>query len=241
MIQQARRIIRNSARLYSLYCKIRGKSTNDFFPDADTNLHLTGYPRSANTFAVNLLRALDPDLRVTSHGHVIATLKTAKKFGVKTVVLIRRPLDAVSSKVVQSLGDVSMDIAQSTKNALRDYIDHYRYVKKYAAHWKVLDFQMVTKSPSEFANLIAAIGVMEPKNAAAVKQAYEDVMATMSGDSRSPEKRNLANPIKEEKKTKVKELLQANTTLKLAQDLYHTLSPIQSGALSDELAGETDV
>lgn len=69
---------------------------------SDTELILEGFPRCANSFAVLAFQELQPgSVRLAHHTHVAATVREGTHRGIPTVVLIRRPREAVSSVLVR--------------------------------------------------------------------------------------------------------------------------------------------
>lgn len=70
-----------------------------------TQLVIEGYPRSANTYAVVAFAAVQPERpRIAHHLHVAAQVLAAVDRDIPTMVLIRRPLDAVSSLLIRESG-----------------------------------------------------------------------------------------------------------------------------------------
>ena len=70
-----RRFIRNSSLLHPLYTGhvLHNKAAQ--FPNKNTNVHLTSFPRSAITYFLNILRVAFPGLNVYTHIHTAASLK----------------------------------------------------------------------------------------------------------------------------------------------------------------------
>lgn len=66
--------------------------------DAETDLCVEGFPRSANSFTVSAITAAQPEpINTADHTHVAANAMRACELGVPTLVLIRDPKDAVIS------------------------------------------------------------------------------------------------------------------------------------------------
>ena len=51
-----RRFIRQNAFLYPLYIKKILRNQEVEFPSSKTNLHVTGFPRSGNTYCMNIIQ-----------------------------------------------------------------------------------------------------------------------------------------------------------------------------------------
>jgi hypothetical protein len=84
-----------------------------------TDLVLEGFPRSGNTFSVDFIRYLNKgrNLVIAHHTHNKQNLLLGIALIIPTVVLIRNPLDAISSYMIYSGNNVEM--------ALKKYSDFY--------------------------------------------------------------------------------------------------------------------
>lgn len=84
---------------------ILGRSSDDFSTSQicgpDKDICVEGYPSSANSFLLNVLRQIRPDLTIASHTHSVANIKLAEKHGVPWVLLMRKPVQAVASRVAR--------------------------------------------------------------------------------------------------------------------------------------------
>ena len=85
----------------------------------DTDVCIEGFPRSANTFAFFPFSLWNPHARVAHHLHVPMQVRRAVALGIPCAVLIRRPLDAITSLLLMD-GDRLPDGL-----AYRSYINFY--------------------------------------------------------------------------------------------------------------------
>ncbi|UOM34190.1 hypothetical protein [Acuticoccus sp. I52.16.1] len=87
----------------------------------DTELLVEGYPRSSNTFTIDMLNVLAErsggHRRTAHHTHSRRHVDLALGYGVPTVILVRRPLDAIVSYQVYSRRTVEACVA--------DYVAFY--------------------------------------------------------------------------------------------------------------------
>jgi hypothetical protein len=91
---------------------------------ADTEIVIEGFYSSANTFAVVAFRlAQDRPVKMAHHLHAAAQLSAAAKLGVPTMVIIREPRAACTSRVVRHP-------PISLSQAMREYVDFYEEVSK---------------------------------------------------------------------------------------------------------------
>lgn len=139
-----RRFIRNSSILYPLYVKYILRNDTVDFPDASTELHLTGFPRSANTYCYNILKVVFPSLILSYHIHTTASIKLALKHRVPTLVLVRDPISACCSLLLKNQLEPSPNKVESLLN---DYIEYYEFVLSNKGRLKILKFEDVVSSP----------------------------------------------------------------------------------------------
>ena len=89
-----------------------------------TRLVVEGFPRSANTFAVNAFQQAQPEyVRLAHHLHMPVQVIRAARLRIPSLVLIRNPEDAITSLIIRN--------PQSVEQALRHYIMFYETVAKY--------------------------------------------------------------------------------------------------------------
>jgi hypothetical protein len=107
----------------------------------DKQVVIEGFPRSGNSFARRaFIMAQDESFDVTSiahHLHVPAQVVRAAQWRIPTLVLIRRPKDAVLSLVIWN--PISVD------QALRYYISFYETSEKYRDAYVLGLFEEVTE------------------------------------------------------------------------------------------------
>ncbi len=139
-----RRFIRNSSRFYPLYVRHVLRNEAARFPGKNTNLHLTGFPRSANTYCLNILRVAFPDLDICTHIHTAASLKLAVWHDVPTIVLVRDPVSTCCSMLLKQH---IQPTPKEVKSLLKDYIEYHVYVFSHKERFQVLRFEDVVSSP----------------------------------------------------------------------------------------------
>ncbi|QHI68063.1 hypothetical protein [Tichowtungia aerotolerans] len=103
-----------------------------------SDLLIEGYPRSGNTFACTAFHVAQPSpVTVASHLHCPGHLKRALRLDIPCMILIRRPLDAISSMVI--FYQCKFPIRQ----AIREYIDFYEAVFMFRQRLFVVSFEEV--------------------------------------------------------------------------------------------------
>lgn len=104
----------------------------------DTEIAIEGYPRSANTFAVAaFLQAQKRPVKIARHLHLPVQVIRAVRWGISTLVLIRRPEEAVLSRLVRKP-------LLSAKGALSEYIAFYFAIRPYSDGYVLATSDRVT-------------------------------------------------------------------------------------------------
>jgi hypothetical protein len=126
---------------FGLYRLLRTRKALSRAVTPDTQLVIEGFPRSSNSFARRaFIMAQDERFdvkRIAHHLHVPAQVVRAAQWQIPTLVLIRRPRDAVLSLVIRD--PISID------QALRYYISFYETAEKYRDSYVLGLFEEVTE------------------------------------------------------------------------------------------------
>lgn len=105
----------------------------------DTDICIEGYPRSANSFAYHLFSKWNPGLKIGRHLHIPQQLVRSVRFKVPIIVLIRQPLEAVSSLAI-GLPNVEVE------ELLGMYVDFYRCALEYKEECVFSSFDTTTQN-----------------------------------------------------------------------------------------------
>ena len=119
--------------LYRYFGLLRGRG--DCF-DQDFDLWIGGFPRSANTFAVEAFQSANPGVRLASHRHIPAFIIRWLDAGQPGIFLIRQPEEAVLSWTILWRGYL--------EETLEYYIDFHRALLPHASRLFIATFDMVT-------------------------------------------------------------------------------------------------
>ena len=131
---------RYPALFFSLYRLKRGYRRRIVSPD--TQLVIEGFPRSANSFARLAFRVAQNEKVSVAHGlHVPAQVIRAARWEIPTLVLIRKPKDAILSFALRD--PISVD------QALKYYLSFYETVEKYRDAYVLGLFEEVTEDFGE--------------------------------------------------------------------------------------------
>lgn len=148
--------------LYYLWFKFVRQRTGlsiGFF-DQDTNVYIDGYPRSGNTFLIHLTKQLLSGLNSVHHLHKIAPIKIAIVKDLPVFILIRNPLDAISSNYLKHFAmrdkPVSKQLDLRLLNELiLDYLFYYKFVSKHKDRITIIEFHRLINFPGTVINQIA--------------------------------------------------------------------------------------
>lgn len=143
----ARMWMARSPRLLPLMMHGRRARVAPFLVDARSELVIDGPARSANTFSVQAFRMANPSTRMAHHMHAPGHILRAVRIGVPTIVLLRRPRDAVISEVIR-------EPRKSVRRALLEWISFYEGVAPVLDRVVVANFDLVT---SDYATIIDAV------------------------------------------------------------------------------------
>jgi hypothetical protein len=145
LLYECKTLTARSPRLAIPAARLRGRG-EPF--DANVDIVIEGYPRSANSFAVHAFRvAQDRPVRIAHHLHAPAQVIAATRASVPALVLVREPQDAVLEFVIAK-GYVSI------RQALRGYIRFYAPLVPLRGEFVVGPFQDVT---TDFGRVMAEV------------------------------------------------------------------------------------
>lgn len=119
-------------------------------PKGTDDLFFDGFPRSGNTYFINLISHVvgDKKLEYSSHLHAIAGLKIALKKKLKPLIIIRHPKDAIASYYfTKSSVDDDLNI-RLLKHLTHQYTSYYQYVYKRKAELEIIHFDFAVKNES---------------------------------------------------------------------------------------------
>jgi len=130
--------------VFSLYTRIKDRITgkrlaHDALYTRKTELVIEGYPRSANTFAVEAFkRAQNRPVSIAHHLHAPAQIMRAVRDGKPVLLIVRDPRDAVASFLIRN-PEITLG------EALKYYIGFHEKVRPYAGACLVASYESVTR------------------------------------------------------------------------------------------------
>jgi len=130
------RVLEHSPWLYTSH--LQRKNPQAEVARRERDIVIAGYPASGNTFArVSMLRT-NPGIDVASHVHSWTQVALAVRLRLPVLVLLRAPVDAVSSMLARFPH-------HDARTELKSYARLYRRSLQYADNVVVADFEDVTK------------------------------------------------------------------------------------------------
>lgn len=108
----------------------------------NTECVIEGFPRSGNSFFLSAFKKWNPDVRVAHHVHVPQQVLCGLQKGLPVIVLIRNPIDALSSLLI---ADNSLSVAI----AINSYLEFYEKVLPVIEKTTIGRFEECTTKPHE--------------------------------------------------------------------------------------------
>ncbi len=184
----------------------------------DSDLVVEGFPRCANSFAVKLFLSWNPGLKVAHHLHVPMQILKGFEYGVPCIVLIREPLEAISSLLI-------IDLSLSCDLAIRSYIMFYKPLLSFSDNIIISDFPTTT---SAFDKVIKNANRKFNRSFHSERITEQMTDAVFSElDAHHKRKRNspknlsaIPSSEKEEAKSQIRTLVQQNRYFSEAYELY---------------------
>ncbi|TFB14178.1 hypothetical protein E3U55_14105 [Filobacillus milosensis] len=142
MLQQFRINLKSNLLIYKYYANFKNRFMNGHYSLAKTGIDLCieAYPSSANTYLQSLLEEVNKDLTTAHHTHSVANMKMALVNDIPLVVIIRKPLDAITSRLVRFPNT-------NTNFALLEYYSFYSYVLNNINNLVIINFSELINSP----------------------------------------------------------------------------------------------
>lgn len=137
-----RNILERSPRLFVEIA--RRRNSHRHLIDKSTDLVVEGFPRSGSTYLVSWLNLSNPHLKIASHLHSIAHIRSAIRQSIPVVLLLRPPREAVTSEYINRFG---RDSPMSIPKLLHRYKHFYSQATFYAKDVTISPFECTTEHP----------------------------------------------------------------------------------------------
>lgn len=216
-----------------LPCAVLKWILKDRYPDFKSQqlqICIEAFQRSGNTFFVALFRRWNPGVAVAHHTHLASTVRKSAYLEIPTVILIRRPEEAIASII-------TWDPRLSASVALLCYTIFYGLLWKWRSNFLVFCFDDATNRPDFCIQCInKKFGTVF--NFDAYNESVRDVIISdlYSHDTklgRSFRESSIPNPKKTQAKLQLTSAVLKSPFLKYANKEYDRYHSISISALKD--------
>jgi len=205
--------ILNNSVLFNL--KINFQVYKNLICTDQTDICIEGFQRSGNSFIYRLFAFINPATTVAHHTHGSQNIIIAVNKGIPTIVLIRNPLDAVSSLLV-------WDSKLSITIALFSYRLFYERILKLVESTNVVRFEDIVNCPSVVIDSIQKLQPNKFSNYSLSDKGLEKFKFDLVNSWEKDEKKSpLPNEYKDNLKYEIKEEICKHKDYLKTQKLYN--------------------
>lgn len=121
----------DSPILYLNYLRLFKRINPTILPNLDSKFIITGFPRSGNTYISDIIKFNFPDIEFSHHIHTLAPIKMGLKKEIPVIILIRNPIDSISSLYLKLY--INKNHNERKKNKIlkiliERYINYHEYI-----------------------------------------------------------------------------------------------------------------
>lgn len=150
-----RKIIKSTPFIYKIFFALfRQSKVRTKLPNKQSHFYFGGFPRSGNSFLTNLFEELHPGVEFSHHLHAIAATKIALSRKIPVVIIVRNPIECISSLLVMNQRDDQQRNKMLMNKYVEEYITYHSTILKRRSELEVIIFEEVTKDPNLFLNAI---------------------------------------------------------------------------------------
>ena len=195
----ARLFVKRTPWLYRPAKRLTGRGAPDHLSDRATDLCIEGYPSSGNSFSFAVLCLANPKIRIAHHCHSVANFQLALSYGVPAVCLIRRPEDAIASRVARFEGRI--------RSAILEYVSFYDFVFARLDELTVVTFDEVTRHTDVFLDRVArATGLpFDVGDIEQLRNSAADYMTRWTAQNAKPENISLPRTARDRAKAAIRD------------------------------------
>jgi hypothetical protein len=154
MNQFLKNIIRDTPFFCALRLKLN-RHTSLKLPCANTDLHIAAFPRCANTFSRYICKNAFPSIKISTHIHTIATVKSALKYNVPTICIVREPANCLTSLCLKrKLKSPNKSIITIM---IKDYLHYHSFIFNNKKNITIIPFNDVISDPTQFLTRVGHI------------------------------------------------------------------------------------
>jgi len=220
-------LFKESAFLYWLWFVLirarQGKGRRRL-PKASDHLFFTGFPRSGNTYLGSLIVHCFPSLEFTTHLHTVGSIKIALSNNLKTLVVIRNPLDSVASFLAYHSDDLdSVPTKRQVRHFLSKYCRYFRFLNDKKDVIQFISFKnMIVDKKSTIRGIAEILGLPDFELSDDLLKDVDRKMRKVEAKKRS-NAGSLPNEQKQVYKARVSKLIIADANFGQCSDLFNSL------------------
>jgi hypothetical protein len=213
--------------LYQLVMRWKSRRVPSLLVRRDsTKIAIEAYPRSSNSFAVRLFKHANPQVKpneIAHHTHNISNIKQAVKWGIPALVIVREPVDAISSNML-ALKDTSNGMLEIL--AVK-YVDFHQWVRDNMQDVVVARFEDITQGHfrkiSEALNQHFGTNFSTKFDEALLAQQARESIKRFSPHKSNPNRVPIPSKAREDAYSDLRPRIRASRTVQEATRLYHEI------------------
>lgn len=195
--------------------------------DADRDACVDGFPRSANTLAVHAFLRLNPGSRLAHHVHLPQQIRRAVEMEVPCAVLVRNPLDALTSLSIFAEQELSDRLAVWT------YVHFHRRMLELRDRVALCAFEEVLADPAVVPRRVneryGTTFHADPIEPEATRRLIAEIERNHRSERNKPGSFTVPIAEKEARKPRVRERIARQPAMAEAERVYHELAAGISG------------
>ncbi|MFD1020177.1 hypothetical protein [Thalassobacillus hwangdonensis] len=189
----------------------------------NTELCVEAYPSSGNTLLMFMIQNYKEDINMSHHTHTLANIKLAKNKNIPCIVIIRDPINAISSYVYR-FTEIHLINEKKINQEMLKYKDFYTYVLNNRDSFLIIDFNDLITKPEQTLKTVVInnklFNTSKEKNwRKLIEQANDDVKNKAIKKGRLT-KGSFPSEEKEKGKNKIKKIIIENRHYDEIEDLY---------------------
>lgn len=233
-----RRHVKANPTAYRAWNAIRERKQGRAFPlpERGDDFYVDGFPRSGNTYVTSGVKSIWPRVKFSNHFHAIAPLKLSLRHGIPTLVLMRKPQQAIASYMVH----VSSPRSRSSKQGLSEdrlcalllteWIEYYSFVERYSRNLSLLTSEFLFREPLAVFRHISRTGEMNTPDAqldSAWKRFHQNF--ELNDQTKGQGSTSFPDPERDQRKAWLIQVVRRSPQLGVCEEIHKSLEKLCIG------------
>jgi hypothetical protein len=212
-----RLLVKRTPWLYRPAKRLTGRGAPDHLCDRATDLCIDGYPSSGNSFSFAVLCLANRNIRIAHHCHSVANFRLALAYGVPAICLIRRPEDAIASRLARFEGNA--------RSAVLEYVGFYDFVLRHIDDLTIVTFEEVTQHTGVFLDRMARATnlAFDVADIGQLREAATGYMTRWTEENAEPDNISLPRAARDDAKARIRDDIRATPPFCDAQMLWQRI------------------